>query len=104
MIGVHVSSDVPVANSARPIGHGSRLVVPWFDGMAQVDEVKLVGANGISTKNATTRAEVKIRIVDSLWSELPMPPLTEPETSALADRIYDYVWARTTAEPPWMDA
>ena len=56
------------------------------------------------TKNATTQAEVKIRIVDTLWTELPMPPFTEPETTALADRIYDYVWARTTAEPAWIAA
>ncbi len=29
---------------------------------------------------------------------------TEPETNALADRIYDCVWARRTAEPAWMAA
>lgn len=52
---------------------------------------------------AAAQAEGKIRIVDTLSTELPMPPFTEPETNALADRIY-CVWARTTAEPAWMAA
>ena len=56
------------------------------------------------TKNASTQAEVKVRILDTLWSELPMPPFTEAEAEGLANRVYDYVWARSASGASWMAA
>ncbi len=56
------------------------------------------------TKHVATQAEVNIRIVDTLWTELPMPPFTQEETDEFARRIYGDIWARTTAEPVWMAA
>lgn len=56
------------------------------------------------TKNAATQAEVQVRILDSLWSELPMPPFTEDETNLLATRIYDYVWQRSATGEAWVSA
>ena len=49
------------------------------------------------TRNAATQAEVRIRIVDTLWSELPMPPFDETSADVIAGRIYDYVWERSAA-------
>jgi type I restriction enzyme R subunit len=48
------------------------------------------------TKNTSTQAEVKVFILDNLWQNLPRPPFTEQETEALARRIYDYIWQRST--------
>ena len=56
------------------------------------------------TKNASTQAEVKMRILDALWTDLPRPPFTEVETEEIADRVYDYVWQRSTAGGGWMVA
>jgi len=53
------------------------------------------------TKNAATQAEVKVRILDTLWNELPMPPFTEEEANTLATRIYDYVWQRSARGDAW---
>jgi type I restriction enzyme R subunit len=50
------------------------------------------------TRNSTTQAEVKVAILDNLWRAVP-PPFTEPETEALADRVYDYVWQRSVSGP-----
>ena len=47
------------------------------------------------TENTTTQAEVKMFILDSLWSTLPRPPFTEEETEGVAARIYDYVWQQS---------
>lgn len=49
------------------------------------------------TQNATTQAEVKVCIVDSLWQALPRPPFTDDETEVVAGRVYDYVWQRSRA-------
>jgi len=56
------------------------------------------------TRNAATQAEVRIRIVDTLWSELPMPPFDEQSTELIANRIYDYVWERSAAGERWAAA
>ena len=56
------------------------------------------------TKNAATQAEVKMKILDTLWTELPMPPFTEEETNTLAARIYDYVWQRSANGDAWAAA
>ena len=37
--------------------------------------------------------------LDNLWQAVPRPPFTEPETEALAGRIYDYVWQRSVSGP-----
>lgn len=73
MSGVHVSSVVPVTTNAHLRYHRSGLVVRRVDGVAQVDVAKALGADGIWTKNVATQSEVKIRIVDTLWTERPMP-------------------------------
>lgn len=49
------------------------------------------------TKNTSTQAEVKVFILDNLWQSLPRPPFTDQETEALASRVYDYVWQRSTS-------
>ena len=47
------------------------------------------------TQNATTQAEVKVFILDNL-GVLPRPPFTEAETEMVAERVYDYVWQRSS--------
>jgi|GEM_PF-6960909 len=56
------------------------------------------------TDNADAQAEVKIQILDTPRTALPVPPFSESETNAIVDRIYDYGWAGTTSEPRWMAA
>jgi len=49
------------------------------------------------TRNTVTQADVKIFILDTLWQSLPRPPLTDQETEAAADRIYQYIWSRSSS-------
>jgi len=49
------------------------------------------------TKNTQTQADVKMFILDNLYSSLPRPPFSEEETNSLASRIYDFVWQRSQA-------
>jgi len=49
------------------------------------------------TQNTATQADVRMFILDKLWLSLPRPPFTEPETKQLTDRIYAYVWERSTS-------
>ncbi len=49
------------------------------------------------TQNTTTQAEVKMLILDKLWTTLPRPSFTDEDTEALAADVYDYVWQRSTA-------
>lgn len=49
------------------------------------------------TQNAATQAEVKVFILDKLWQSMPRPPLTEEDTEAAAERVYDYVWQRSAS-------
>ena len=49
------------------------------------------------TKTMQTQAEVRVFILDNLWQSLPRPPFSEQDTEALADRVYDYVWQRSTS-------
>jgi len=44
--------------------------------------------------NAASQADVRVRILDTLWDELPRPPFSEAETTKLSDRVYDFVWQR----------
>jgi len=44
--------------------------------------------------NAATQADVRVRILDTLWTELPRPPYTDAETSVLSGRVYDFIWQR----------
>jgi type I restriction enzyme R subunit len=48
------------------------------------------------TQNTSTQAEVKVFILDSLWQSLPRPPFTDEDAEVLADRVYDYVWQRSS--------
>lgn len=43
-------------------------------------------------KNATTQAQVKTFILDSLYRSLPRPPFDDAETDALAGKVYEFVW------------
>jgi type I restriction enzyme R subunit len=47
------------------------------------------------TKNATTQADVRILILDTLYATLPRPAFTDDDTDALAERIYGFVWQRS---------
>jgi type I restriction enzyme R subunit len=49
------------------------------------------------TQNTQTQADVKMFILDNLYASLPRPPFSEEDTEYLADRVYDFVWQRTTA-------
>ncbi len=49
------------------------------------------------TQNTTTQAEVKVFILDNLWSALPRPPFTDDETEAVANRVYDFVWQQSAS-------
>jgi len=53
------------------------------------------------TQNAQTQAEVKVLVLDTLWQSLPRPPFTEQDAEQLADRVYDYVWQRSSSGPSW---
>jgi hypothetical protein len=48
-------------------------------------------------QNASTQAEVKVVILDHLWQSLPRPPFTDDEAEVLADRVYEFVWQRSSA-------
>ena len=48
-------------------------------------------------QHATTRAEVKVFILDRLYESLPRPPFTEADTEDVASRVYDYVWHRSAS-------
>jgi len=48
-------------------------------------------------KTTSTQAEVRVKILDTLYNELPRPPFTEEETEQLANEVFDYVFARTTS-------
>ena len=53
------------------------------------------------TQNSQTQAEVKVLVLDTLWQSLPRPPFTDQEAEQLADRVYDYVWQRSTSGASW---
>lgn len=53
---------------------------------------KLLASMPQWTKTATTQAEVKTFILDSLYRSLPRPPFDDAETDFLAGRVYDFVW------------
>lgn len=55
----------------------------------------LLGSMPNWTKNAATQADVKVFILDRLYTSLPLPPFTEQETEQSADRLYDFVWQRS---------
>ncbi|HAR98854.1 MAG TPA: type I restriction endonuclease subunit R [Syntrophus sp. (in: bacteria)] len=56
------------------------------------------------TQNTTTQAEVRVFILDNLWRSLPRPPFTDEETEKVAERVYDYVWQRSSRGPDFMAA
>ncbi len=49
----------------------------------------------ISSEGFEKQADVKILIVDKLYTSLPRPPFTDQETDASAERLYDFVWQQT---------
>jgi type I restriction enzyme R subunit len=49
------------------------------------------------TQNTTTQAEVKVMILDNLYTTLPHPPFSDEDTEAVAARVYDYVWQRSAS-------
>jgi type I restriction enzyme R subunit len=48
------------------------------------------------TSKATTQADVKVFILDSLYESLPRPPFTDAETEAIAARVYEHVWQQSS--------
>ena len=52
------------------------------------------------TEKEQTQAEVKIFILDTLFGTLPDPLYGAEETEEIADRIYDYVWQRSSIGNP----
>ena len=48
------------------------------------------------TQNVQTQAEVRMFVLDILWEKLPRPPFSEEDAEILTDRVYDYVWQRST--------
>ncbi|HEY3946863.1 MAG TPA: hypothetical protein VGL78_16680 [Solirubrobacteraceae bacterium] len=52
------------------------------------------------TQNASTQAEVKVFVLDTLWTNLPRPPFTDDETEDAAERVYDYVWQLGATHEP----
>jgi type I restriction enzyme R subunit len=48
------------------------------------------------TQNTATQAEVEVLIRNSLWRSLPRPPFTDEEAESVADRVYDYIWQRSS--------
>ena len=49
------------------------------------------------TQKTATQAEVRVFILDNLYRVLPRPPFTDEETEQAAERVYDYVWQRTSS-------
>jgi type I restriction enzyme R subunit len=49
------------------------------------------------TRNTQTQADVKMFILDNLYTSLPRPPFSDEETETLAGHIYEFVWHRSTA-------
>jgi type I restriction enzyme, R subunit len=47
------------------------------------------------TRNATTQADVRIFVLDNLYSSLPRPPFSDEETEAIAERVYNFVWQQS---------
>lgn len=50
------------------------------------------------TRNSATQADVRVLILDTLYTSLPRPPFTEQETDSLAERLYGFVWQQTESE------
>jgi len=49
------------------------------------------------TKNASTQAEIRVFILDTLWQALPRPAYTDDDADWLAQRVYDLTWQRGAA-------
>ncbi|HEY4930887.1 MAG TPA: type I restriction enzyme endonuclease domain-containing protein [Terriglobales bacterium] len=49
------------------------------------------------TEKSTTQAEVKIFILDTLYRSLPRPPFTEEEIEEVTDRVYSFIWQKSTS-------
>jgi type I restriction enzyme R subunit len=52
------------------------------------------------TEKEQTRAEVKVFILDSLFGALPDPPYRAEEKEEITDRIFDYIWQRSSMGYP----
>jgi len=49
------------------------------------------------TQKEQTQAEVEVFILDKLFDVIPMPPYTEDDAQAAAERVYQYIWQRSAA-------
>lgn len=47
------------------------------------------------TAKESTRADVRVFILDQLYNVLPRPPFTDEETEVAAERVYEFVWERS---------
>jgi hypothetical protein len=41
----------------------------------------------------------KVFILDNLWQSLPRPPITEEDTEAISNRVYEYFWQKGVSKP-----
>jgi type I restriction enzyme R subunit len=48
------------------------------------------------TETAAAQAEVRTTILDDLWSTLPQPPFDERRIEEVSERVYSYVWGRSS--------
>lgn len=49
------------------------------------------------TEKEQTQAEVRVFILDTLYSVMPMPPYDDDDATAAAKQIYDYIWQRSSS-------
>ncbi|MGB5735642.1 MAG: type I restriction enzyme endonuclease domain-containing protein, partial [Thiohalocapsa sp.] len=47
------------------------------------------------TENPTTRAELRMTILDELWQYLPRPSFSDGDCEPLTDEVYAFIWQRT---------
>ena len=47
------------------------------------------------TANVQTQAEVQVFVLDRLHESLPMPPFSQDDAAALAQKVYNHVWQQS---------
>lgn len=54
------------------------------------------------TKNSATQAEVRIFILDSLYQNLPQPPFTDNDIEQASEKVYTFIWAKSSDSEAWV--
>ncbi|HXH91763.1 MAG TPA: type I restriction endonuclease subunit R [Thermoanaerobaculia bacterium] len=52
------------------------------------------------TENESTQAEVQTSILDELYETLPRPPFEEDEINDISERVYQFVWKKSSRSEP----